>query len=413
MKPKQLVLTFVVTAVFLALVFFMISKEQSESSEKEKTIGQLLFKDLPVNEVVEIKIKGKNNPELRLLQKDETWNIASLYGYPADFNKIRDFISELAELKNTQNVEVGKSQLSRLGLDGRNGDGTGILVELLKKDGSVISSLILGKEHKKKSDQGGGPETEFPDGRYLMTPGKDNVYLVDKTLNVADSPSKDWANRDFISAKDLRTASLLQDGAVKWKLYRNKKEEALSSESVPEGSEIDKEKASSISNALYAIRFASVADPALKPGDTGLDSPSVFKAETFSGKNYELMIGKESENSRYVKINVSFTPPKDETSPAEENKLDDPKAKEEKEKKAKQRAEEIKKYEGEARNEQELYGKWIYLIADSSLKPVLTSTEELFKKIGQKEDPKKGKNTLPPSFDPSGFQAPPMPPPEH
>ncbi|MEM4248408.1 MAG: DUF4340 domain-containing protein [Candidatus Nanoarchaeia archaeon] len=408
MKGKQIFLAIVITVALLALVFAMLKREEKVASANESSIGKELLKDLPVNDVQKIKIKGPKSGEVIITKGDEGWSVSSLFNYPADFAKVKEFITEIAELKNIQNIEVGKSNLSRLNLEINESSDSGTTVEFLGNNDKQIATLIVGKEHKKKTtgeeEAYGG--MEYPDGRYILVQGKNDVHVVDKTLNKIENSSKDWLNKDFISAIDFKIASLEQEGQTKWTVYREKKEDPMKPDiPVPDEHEIDKDKMSSIANCLYTIRFANIADPNLPPSETGLDNPSIFRAETFNGKKYEISIGKQKDNARYVKVAVSYSTPKEEVPDEQaQSSSDDPKAKEEKEKKEKERAEALKKAEEEAKSEQEKYGKWIYLIAEASLKAMLSSEKELFKKIEKKEDNKKEQNVEPPP--------PPIPSPE-
>ncbi len=415
MKISHFAGIFVVAAVLLALVLVMGRKEEKDLAAGETKIGNEIFKSLPVNDISKIEIDRKGS-KLVLVKKNDKWTLESLYDYPADFAKIRDFISEIAEIKNVQNVDAGKSGLSRLGLDPSAKDGEeATSLAIFTSDGKKLSSFIIGKEHKKKSNSEEGYDMEFADGRYFREDGKDLAHVVDKTFSEIAWPSKDWADRDFISAKDFKKASYEEGGQIRWTVSREKKEDQLKPQTdPPEGHEIDKDKMSSIGNALYSIRFSSPADPSLKPADTGLDSPGIFRAETFSGKKYELKIGKPSENMKYVKISVSYEKPNlpELASLQEAPKDEDAKAKEAREKKLRDLNEELKKAEEESKSEQDKFGAWTYLIADASLKAMSSKAEELFKKPASKDEAK-GSNP-PPPMPPEGMELPsnlPMPPP--
>ena len=245
----------------------------------------------------------------------------------------------------------------------------------------------------------------WPDGRYLLLPNqqKDAVVVVDKTLDEIDQPAKDWINKDFISARDIMSASLVENGVQQWKLLRKKQGDAMTLESMPEKREIDTSKVSSVSNVLGSIRFAEVQSPSLQATDTGLDSPAVFKAETFSGKVYEFQIGKKKDSFRFAKVKVSFqTPPEEEAEkPADETKKDEAAEK----KKEEEKAEKIRKAQEEAKAEQEKYSPWTYTFPESSVSPMLSKLEDLLKKVEEKKDEKDKDGAAAKSADGGGAEA--------
>ena len=389
MKGIHLTITALLTAIVIGLAILIPRLGKETSPSGEKSIGQNLFPSLGPEEVSAISFRSQK--EVNLDKSSGEWKVASLFNYPADYKKINTFISTVAELKGLQNIKAGKSQFARLGLDVGQENGEGTEINLLDASGKKLVTFIAGKEHSTKSpeDEALG-EMGMANGRFVLIPEDGKVVVVDNTLGEASFSPTEWTDRDFISAKDLKTASLAEDGQVKWKLSRNDEKGKMAFENKPEGREEDSDKINSVSNCLSWIRFADIGNPSLAESETGLDKPAIFNAETFSGKNYEVSIGKQNGSNRYVKVKISFEappPPQDDekaaqaTDEEQKKKLD-----EEKKKKEQEYSEKVKKNREEAEEDQKKYGSWTYLIAETNIKPMLTAPEEFLKKVEEKKD---------------------------
>lgn len=401
MKPKQLLFISIAAVILISLVFYLRKQENVKMDKTEKSIGTEIFKDIPINDVTLIQITQKNKNIIKLKKTENGWELESLFSYPADFEKIKNLLTTIVGLKNIQNLKIGeKDQLSRLGLENPgSAEGAGDIFEFFGDNNKKILTFVTGKQHQRKGEKGSDSDISWPDGRFILMPDKAGTVLVDKTLDESGWEPANWLDRSFISDKDIKTALLSIDGEVKWVLSRKKKEDPMTLEKMPEGKELETSKVSAIANCLHSIRFATIADPSMGISETGLDAPSIFTAESFSGKKYEFRIGKVKDNQRYVRVDVSFVPPPQEqeiqvesAKETDKEKKDEKELKEtaekaEKEKKAKE--EELKKTENSAKEEQKKYSKWTYLIASSSLEPMLTDINDLFKKPKEEDKNKK------------------------
>ncbi len=387
MKPKQLLITLIVAVLVLGLVFFLLDKDSKKLSAGGDNIGSPILKDLPVNNIDSISVKKGESALFSLSRSGDNWKVVSSYDYPADFAKIRNFISVLSELTVSQNVIADQSDLDRLGL-GKSGDGIGTFIELSGKGGK-IASLLVGKQHLRKGTTQQDIDSEWPDGRYVFVTGKNQAAVVGSPMAELDTPSSEWLDRDFISAKDMRVASLFQVEKGKWTLSRSDANGELAPSKIPEGKELDKNKMNMIANSLYTIRFADVANPALSLAETGIDKPSIFAAEMFSGKKYEVLIGAKKDTFRYVKVKVEFQP--QPPVKKDENAKEEDKAKEEL--KAKEAVEKAKK---EVEVENAKFAKWTYLIPENSLAAMLSTPDDFYKKPKAENPANPGKGKLPP-----------------
>ena len=154
MNRKQFVILLVLVVVLGAAGLAIYQRNASSWRSAGQTLGQKLLGNLPtnwVNSVAAIVIKSGTNA-LTLHKKDNLWSVQERSDYPADFSVISGFLLKAVELKATQTEEVGPSQLGRYNLlPPGPGTNTGALVEFKDADGKTLGSLLIGKQHMRKS----------------------------------------------------------------------------------------------------------------------------------------------------------------------------------------------------------------------------------------------------------------------
>jgi len=385
MKRNQLLIILLIASVLVATVILLNRRDKFRAQSHTDSIGRDIFSALHLNDTTEIHFTRPGGEKLILTRQKEKWLVTSCYDYPADFSQIADFAQTVGELKTKQRVEAGKSQYTRLKLaDPDQPAGAGNLVEL-KAKGKVMAAFILGKMHMKKGSTRETAGQQWPNGRYLRVKPDDRLAVIDKTLDQADREMETWLDKDFISADKLKSASLQVDGKIQWTLGQNEKDKTLRAVKVPEGKEFDIGKANEIGSSLNSLKFVSVANPQTPPAESGLDKAAVFTAETNDGLKYELAIGKEKNAKRFVKITVSNIPITQAPAPEGEKAED-------KEKREKEYREKIAESAVKAKEQQQQFGKWIYLINSYSADNMLVKTNELFKdkKKAEKKTETKG-----------------------
>ena len=257
--------------------------------------------------------------------------------------------------------------------------------------GKDLGYIILGKEHKKESDNAPGPMGmmgggSWPDGRYLRVPSMEQVVLVSETFSsIEDDPSR-WVEKEFFKIGDVQTASLSEGGKVLWRVSRKTKSDPLKLEGdIPAGKEVDTSKLSSIKSAFSWASFTDVADPSLSPEKTGMDKPKVYVARDFDGVVTTVRIGKEVDGKYYLQAEVAYKGPTERT-PAKDEKEKDKKKKDEEF--AKKLEEKVKK----AQTTNKRLKGWTYLVSKYTVDSVLKKRDELLKDKPKPEE-KKGKGT--------------------
>ena len=384
MSQKQFFVIIVLAAIVCVIGVYMVNKDKEKSLSMERDLGAKIFKDLPINDVRGLKITSNGNKTVTARKTDGRWEVAELYSYPANFEKIADFIRKLYELKIAQNVRVDDSGLAALGLLNTSLPGGGAEIELAAADGKKILSFLVGKKRTKEN-----PMEDFnaPEGRYLLISEKPlKVVVVSDLFTEIDSNPKDWLDKSFISASNIKCANLARDGKQEWTVKRDKQADTMALQDIPEGREVDTAKLSRVTNCLSNLDFDTVVDPVLDIKDTGLDAPAVFTAETFNGLKYVLSSGKAKDSSKYVKVAVSFADYPLPDGPADEKPED-------KEKRVKSHDEGVQKLKNQAADEQAKFAKWTYLVSNNRLDPMLFKKDELLKEV-KKEEKKDDKKEI-------------------
>ncbi len=406
MNKKQLFLIFGAALVLVGSVFLARSGRKSAWQEPAAATATLL-PAFPVNEVAGVEIIGKSGT-VKLVRKDDGWRVAERFEYPASYSTLKEFIVKVGEMKAAQSVKVGASQYGRLNLDepGK-GESSGTKVVFTGKDGKALQTVIFGKEHTKKTDEAaqpnpmmgmmGGGGGSWPDGRYLLLPDSNRVVLVSDSFSAVDPDPTRWLEKEFFKITDLKDARLLDAGQELWSVSRDSKTAELAlAGPVPEGKEVDTGKLSSIKSAFGWASFTDIADPALKPEDTGMDTAKLFTARDFDGFVYTVRIGKETADGKvHVQAETAFDGPTERVAEADEKPEDKPKKDEEFAKK-------LKENKDKAEQTSRRLKGWTYVVSKYTVDSVTKTRDELLKDKAKPPEPT-------PAAAPAGDAAPAAP----
>lgn len=377
MKGKNLIIILLIT-IALVGTFFLIRKKDIQNLEASQTkIGTKFLPDLQLDKIISLKISSGEDLKADIRKADDKWLVVNLYNYPVNPSKLRSFTLDLSEMKVLKAIDAPEKELSRFGLDPNNDSFKPVKIEMEYNDGTK-KEFLAGKRHVKTSSSDfGGDITE---GRFLKS-NSAKIAVSDKTLYQLEDEAADWIDKEFFSAQKLKKASLGEGNKILWTLLREKENDDMKLENIPEGREADSSKISEISSALSYLSFAKIADPKTNDEISGLslEKAKIFTAEDFDGIRYKFLIGNKENNDYYVKVSAEFAgiekpaPPENEK---EEDKEKREKEFSEKEKKAKEKVKEINTK----------YAQWIYLFAEHKIKTLTTTQEELLKKLEEKSE---------------------------
>jgi hypothetical protein len=403
MKQKQL-LILLVLVVALGVVGYVLRRNRDEVFQKgSPAVGKKLFPDLPVNNVAQISIKHTTN-ELTLAKKDETWRVRERSDYPANFSSIREFLTKAQDIKIVQVEVIGPSLLGRFSLAPGEGSNSPTIVDLRDKDGKLVKSFSLGKKHMQKSNRpspfGGDMDNEgVPDGRYVKLNDSDTIALVSEPFSNLEPKPDQWLNKDFFKVEKIRSISAtfpVQTNS--WKVSRETESGEWKLADAKAGEQLDSGKTSGLNNALSSPDFSDVVVNA-KPEQLGLDKPAVITIDTFDNFTYTLKVGQKTNEIYPLMLTVSAQltqarPPGKDEKPEDKDKLD--KEFKEKQKKLEEKLADEKRYE-----------KWIYLVSNWPLEPVMKDRSQLLTE--KKEEPKKEESSAATNAPPLAPLVPPAP----
>lgn len=298
----------VLVVLLIALGGGALLVRQQAGSQKPAdagTLGQPLLKGLQASQVASIVIRQPKDA-ITIAKKDERWTITERGGFPADVDKVRDFVVKAINLKIGQSEPIGEKDRARLLLDAG-----GTAVEFLGADGKPLARLTAGRKYFKTEPE--NPEKANGDGRYVALPGDEKrVVVVSDPLAQASTRSADWISKAGFAAEKVKTMEVrAADGAAtgfSWRIERSADNADWKLAGARGDEKLDLSKANAASYSLSLIELADVAPADAKPEETGLDKPMAVTATTLDGLTYTLKLGKLSDDNYYATVAISGEP---------------------------------------------------------------------------------------------------------
>lgn len=299
---KKHVYTIIAIAVTLStLSFILLYVQNSSRSLQNNIIGKHLFPDFTDYKVETIEIIKPNGRTTTLKKnKANKWVVANCFDYPADPQKINIFLQELSSMKIIQNVYVDESELSKLNLMSPKSKNVNSCSKITISDntGKIVFSIIIGV---KRSDTIG--DNQISRGRYVYNPSTKRTFLVEEPLDEVNYKSRTWLNSKFINIKNIKTVKLLRHDKELWTITRPD----INSKFVPAtgkkaNNDYNTESIDKIISSLENFKFETVANPSFTNVYTGLNNPYIVKVESFDNQTWQIHIGNQSKDTRYVQI---------------------------------------------------------------------------------------------------------------
>jgi hypothetical protein len=272
-------------------------KSGGDKPAEASVLGQPLLKDLKAADVATVVIREPKTT-LTVAKKGEQWTLAERNAFPADYDKVRDFVLKAIGLKIGQAEPIGEQDRARLNLDA-----SGTAVEFLGADGKPLARLVVGRKYFK----GAPPENAekaIGDGRYVMLAGDDKrVYVIGDPLTQATTKSAEWISKAQIGADKVKSVEVKYlDAAASWKVERSGDNADWKLAGLRGGEKLDITRANAASYTFGQIEPADVAPAATTPAEAGLDKPTVITVATLDGRGYVLKIGKTENGNAYASL---------------------------------------------------------------------------------------------------------------
>jgi len=363
-----------VAAILVALLvvlgggaLLVLQRGDGERPGSAAALGQPLLKGLKAAEVAAISIRDAAGA-ITLQRKDEGWAIAERDGFPADFDKVREFVVKAIELKVGQLEPLPEKDRARLALDDK-----GTRVEFRSAEGKPLATLVIGKKHFRKEPE--DPEKAQADGRFVLLPeDPKTAYLVSDPLAQATSRTSEWIDRRSFQVEKVKSLEVRHPDGDAWKIERAADNADWKLTPLKAGEKLDVTRANS---ASYSLSLLDLADVAPKDAaNTGLDKPTLIEASTFDGLVYNIRVGRLEGENHYVAFTVGGTLVRERT-PEKDEKAED------RERRDKEHAERIRKLEERLAREKRL-SQYVLLVPKSKLEDTLKKRAELLQKEEKK-----------------------------
>ena len=311
MNPRIALIFVVLLAVLGGTALLYYHQEGSRRPENVGTLGKSLLKDLKAAEVAEIRIVEPKS-KLTVRRKDERWVIAERADFPADLNKVREFVVQALSLKVGQSEPIGDKDRARLNLDD-----TATQVEFAAADGKPLAKLLVGKKYFKREVE--NPDKARADGRFVALPSEPKtVYIVSDPLTQASTKSADWIDKSSFQVEKVKTLEVRYPGGEGWRIERDGDNADWRLAGARPGEKLEVTKANAASYSLSLLELADVA-----PKGTSLDEPVSVEATTLDGLAYSIKVGKLQDQNYPVTFTSSGTPRKDDKDAERLKKLEE------------------------------------------------------------------------------------------
>lgn len=377
MNKRFLVILGVLVVVLGGGALLVFRQGESARPAVVSQLGQPLLKGLKASEVASIAIREPKRT-LTLAKKDDRWTIVEKNGFPADLDKVADLVVKAIELKAGQVEPIGDKDRARLNLvEPGKGDGAATAITFKAADGKILAELLVGKKYFKKEPEGDASKAAG-DGRFVMLPSDPKqVYTVSDPLRLALAASGEWVAKDGVAIERVKSLEVKPaEGGGGYKIERAADGIGWKLDRAAAGQKLDVSRADA---ASYSLSKLDIEDLAAADADTGLDQPTTIMATTLDGLAYTLRVGKTDKDRTFVKVEVEGSP-KRESTPRKDEKAED------KEKREKAFADELKKLEQRVAREKTLKD-YVLVIASKKLGDALKRRGELLEQ--KKPDAKK------------------------
>jgi hypothetical protein len=367
---KQFIATLAILLLAAAGTFGVVLWQRASYEATDSRVGQKLVAGFKIDEVAEIALASADGA-VTLVRGEQGWTVKERGGYPADFERIRDFLVRLQEIKVVQVEGLTDALKPRLQLappaSGGKPESIGTAVELKARDGKTLAQLVLGKQSFKQAQVPGLPDG-IASGRYVwVAADPQRVSVVSEPFAAVAAKPASWLARDYLRVEGIKSlASFGPNGSEKWSVS---KADETSDWKLAGPGELDKSKVQDAASALGNLQLADVAS-GKSEAEAGLDRSTKVRAQTLDGWAYEVRIGNPAPEDRYyVKSSVTGTIADSRASQADEK----PEDKEQADRAFAERKEALTARLGR----EQAASQWIVLVPKSRVEPLLRDRQAL------------------------------------
>ncbi|MBL9190406.1 MAG: DUF4340 domain-containing protein [Opitutaceae bacterium] len=278
MRLKTLIVSILVLAG-LSVVAFIATRPEAPASADAR-LNQPLVASAAIEKAMKLRIADGGKTVELTRQADGTWRVPSYFDFPADFNKLSGFVSNLTDAKVQRLVTTSPERIARL-------DFKDTKIELLDAADKPVLSLVLGKN----------PESGA--GRFVRYGDEAKAYLASLSAWL-DTEPKNWANAELLALKADDIAKIeipFADGPAVT-LTRAKKEDPWTAENTPAGQRVKGDRISTVLSSIGTLRFTETTSPDDANAKAAAAHQRVFKVETFDKRTVTIAMGRKPEEKK-------------------------------------------------------------------------------------------------------------------
>jgi hypothetical protein len=183
-------------AVLAAIVVHRGDREASAPPPGERALPGLADK-LAMVDFLRLR---RGDATVNLKQSDHGWAVVEKGGYPANQERVRKLLLQLAELELIEPKTDRPELLSRLDLDDP-ANGSSTLVTIGDRNGGMAGQIIIGR--RRPSDLTSGEE-----GVYIRKPDSEQAWLARGSFELGGD-ALSWVDRRIIDIAPARVASVV------------------------------------------------------------------------------------------------------------------------------------------------------------------------------------------------------------
>ncbi len=191
MKPATFAALAVATAVIAGGAYY--ATMQREASVSDPWRRQPLYPGLMerVNDATSIRVASQADGSITITKQGDTWTVAERHDYPADFDKIRAALVELASMETLEPKTSRPENFAELYVEDvgpADGATTNSIRFTAKADNDVLADLLIGRARPK----------DIGEGVFVRKHGENQVWLANGSFQ-PNRRALQWLDRNVVN----------------------------------------------------------------------------------------------------------------------------------------------------------------------------------------------------------------------
>lgn len=305
MKSRTFIYLFLALAVLAGATWLT---NRNARSRTNVVTGTAVIESFDPNALTRVQISS-GTQDVVLARAENGWTVASLWNYPADFNRLSETLLGLERLKVGDVIRDGTATLADFGLAAvtvNQSPDAPTEVRWQTATASEAGYLVLGQPRRTASpDDFSSPDSQF--ARYNDGP----VLVVAPYLEPPPHRAEEWLNREVMNVEGARVIAMnasLRDG-TRYGVQRQG--ETLQGNDALAGKTINSQSGEMWLRTWQELNIATVLDPSGDRSAWGLDQPDVVEARTRDGLHLKVHLGnadEQGERPAYFTVNWEAPP---------------------------------------------------------------------------------------------------------